>query len=36
MDFVAVINEWVKNNPENPIVDIVAWIAEIIAFIASL
>ena len=36
MDFVAVVNEWVKNNPTNPVVDVVAWIAKIIEFIASL
>lgn len=36
MDFVATIKAWVEANPENPVVDIVAWVATIIEFIASL
>lgn len=36
MDFAAVVKEWAEKNSENPISEIVAWIAEIIAFIATL
>ncbi len=38
MDIVAVLNAWVENpdNAENPFLELVAWLAEIIAFISAL
>ena len=36
MDFVATIQTWLDNNPESPVFALVAWLKDIIAFIAAL
>ena len=36
MDFVKAIEGWLAENEGNPVYDLVAWLKDIIAFIAAL
>ena len=36
MDFAQAILDWVAANPENPLKEVLVWLADIIKFIAAL
>ena len=36
MDMVQTLRDWAAANPENPLVDIIVWLAGVIEFIAAL